>query len=50
MVSGLAPILALRTDGPRAARLPRFVPLSNSRRQRPFLTMFDNVQAPPKAA
>jgi len=23
---------------------------ANSRRERPFLTMFDNVQAPPKAA
>jgi hypothetical protein len=23
---------------------------ANSRRERPFLTMFDNIQAPPKAA
>jgi len=28
--SGMTPILALRTDGPRAGRLPRFVPLSIS--------------------
>jgi hypothetical protein len=28
MVSGMAPILTPRTDGPRARRLPRFVPLS----------------------